>query len=97
MSEPLSDFCIYCGSPDVLDDAWYCDKPLCWMSAEKEGKELLAYEARTPLTHEKAHGDLMDTKASVWGTPYLAITHALDKLLASIYINRRSYIGWLFK
>jgi len=30
MSEPLTTDCAYCGSPDVLDDAWFCDKAECW-------------------------------------------------------------------
>lgn len=92
MSDPLSDVCIYCGSPDVLDDAWWCDKPLCWLMYEKEQTEAHKYEQRTPLTRMKCYGDLMDTKACVWGTPYLAIEHALDKLLACVYVRRVSRV-----
>lgn len=33
MSEPFSEKCVYCGSPDVLDDTWFCAKAECW---EKE-------------------------------------------------------------
>ena len=32
------------------------------------------------------------TKACVWGTPYLDITHALDKLLACVYVRRVSHV-----
>lgn len=31
MSDPLSNHCTFCGS-DVLDDAWFCDRPGCWDS-----------------------------------------------------------------
>ena len=92
MSEPLSDVCAYCGSPDVLDDAWWCDTASCWQAYEKEGKAANAYEARTPLTHEKAYEDLATVKANVWGTPYLEIEHALDKLLACVYVRRVSNV-----
>src|SRR5208282_3857968 len=93
MSEPLSDTCIYCGSSDVLDDAWWCDKPLCWLMYEKECKEAIAYEKSTLLTRGKAYRDLATTKACVWGTPYMEITHALDKLLACVYVRRDPILG----
>lgn len=92
MSEPLSDVCVYCGSSDVMDDARWCDKPLCWMLYDKECKDRVAYEARTPLTHERAYRDMAATKANVWGTPYLEIERALDKLLACVYVRRVSHV-----
>ena len=92
MSEPLSTNCAYCNSPDVLDDAWWCDKPLCWLMYEKEAKEFIELEDRTPLTRMKSQGDLSTTKACVWGTPYLAIEHSLDKLLACVYVRRVSRV-----
>ena len=88
MSEPLSDICVYCGSPDVLDDAWWCDKLLCWLMYRKECEEEAAYERRTPLTYNKAVGDLMATKACVWGPPSLAIDQSIEKLLACIWVRR---------
>lgn len=36
MSDPLSDECAYCGSPSVLDEAWFCDRPKCWAAWEAE-------------------------------------------------------------
>lgn len=92
MSEPLSDACVYCGSPDVLDDAWWCEKPLCWMLYEKDMKEEAEREDRLALTRTKSYTDMLDTKACVWGTPYLAIEHALDKLLACVYVRRVSHV-----
>jgi len=60
MSDPLSDVCAYCGSPDVLDDAWWCDRLECWDAYKEECREAAEYEARTPLTRLKARGDLME-------------------------------------
>lgn len=36
MSDPLSDVCDYCGSPDVLDDAWFCGRSACWAAYEAD-------------------------------------------------------------
>lgn len=36
MSDPLSDKCAYCGSPAVMDDAWFCSRPGCWAAYEAE-------------------------------------------------------------
>lgn len=79
MSEPFSDKCAYCGSPDVLDDAWFCERPECWQAYYREDKENFEYQERTPLTRDKALIDLMKTKASVWGPPFIKI---LDSSLA---------------
>lgn len=38
MSDPLSDHCLYCGSPNVLDDAWFCDRRECRAAYEAEEK-----------------------------------------------------------
>ena len=67
MSDPITNICVYCGSPDVMDDAWWCSSPACWDNAEEEAKESFYYEARTPLTRIKAISDLGKTQASIWG------------------------------
>jgi hypothetical protein len=94
MSEPFTDRCIYCGSSDVLDDAWWCDETECWDAYDKECQELCEYEERTPLTRAKASGDLMHTKASVWGPPMLEIEKAAREIifLAKAFI-RPTHIG----
>lgn len=92
MSDPLSEACVYCGSPDVLDDAWWCESYSCWWAYYRECEEATAFETRTPLTHGKAIHDLANTKACVWGTPYLAIERTLDKLLSCIYTKRVSHV-----
>lgn len=81
MSDPFSTHCAYCGSPDVLDDAWFCDKPACWDAYDAECREEIAYQDRTPLTRNKATGDLMSTKAAVWGTPVLRMDRAAALLI----------------
>jgi hypothetical protein len=85
MSDPLSAVCAYCGSPDVLDDAWFCDTPACWAAYEADCREEIAYQARTPLTHDKARGDLMATKAAVWGIPVIRMDDAAARLHARVY------------
>lgn len=67
MSDPFCDFCVYCGSPNVLDDAWFCDRHECYVDYQNEEQARFEYEQRTPLTHEWAFTDLSATKASVWG------------------------------
>jgi hypothetical protein len=52
----------------------------CWNTYCEDMRQYAAHEARTPLTRDKAHADLFSTKASVWGTPYLAMERAADKL-----------------
>jgi hypothetical protein len=39
MSDPLSEKCLYCGAPDVLDDAWWCHRRECWAEYEREAEE----------------------------------------------------------
>lgn len=49
MSEPpLSETCVYCGSPDVMDDAWWCEKQACWEAYDREEKNRKDY---LPGTH----------------------------------------------
>jgi hypothetical protein len=67
MSEPLSETCFYCGSPDVMDDAWWCEASECWDAYYREEQDRADYEARTPLTRTKADSDLWSTNATVWG------------------------------
>jgi hypothetical protein len=69
----MTETCQYCGSPDVLDDAWWCASQACWEAYGHEEDERFAYESRTPLTHLKARDDLCDTKASVWGPSWIEI------------------------
>lgn len=80
MSYPMSETCEYCGSPHVMDDAWWCDEPECWAAYYRECEERAAYEDRVPLTHTKAEVDLMRTKASVWGPASLDVEHAAHGL-----------------
>lgn len=82
MSDPLSTTCAYCGSRAVLDDAWFCGDVACWAAYEADCREAIAYEARVPLTRNKACGDLMATKAAVWGHPYGDMVKAADRLRA---------------
>jgi hypothetical protein len=67
MSYPMAETCFYCGSPDVMDDAWWCEAPECWDAYYREEQERADYEARTPLTRSKALSDLWSTDATVWG------------------------------
>lgn len=85
MSDPISTRCAYCGSPNVLDDAWFCGNTTCWAAYETEGREELELEDRTPLTHDKARGDLTATRASVWGTPVIAMNTAAARLVERVY------------
>ncbi len=93
MSDPLSEVCIYCGSPDVLDDAWWCYKPLCGLLAQRDEREEAELEERLPLSRIKCYGDMLDTKACVWGTPYLEIEHAIERLLVCVYVRRVSHVA----
>lgn len=76
MSEPFTDKCVYCGSPDVLDDAWWCEKGVCWQLYYADVEKERDYEERTPLTREKAWEDLMNTRAAVWGPSAITIEDA---------------------
>lgn len=80
MSDPLSDVCAYCGSPDVLDDAWWCESQECWQAYEAEERKRSEYELRTPLTVSKAMLDLRLTKAQVWGPISRDIERAAGKI-----------------
>jgi hypothetical protein len=82
VSDPYCDACKFCGGPGVLDDAYYCSKRECWEAYEQECRDAISYEQRTPLTHSKSQEDLMATRASVWGTPYLEMERAGERLLA---------------
>jgi hypothetical protein len=33
MSDPLTPACAYCGSPEVIDDAWWCGNVECERAA----------------------------------------------------------------
>lgn len=78
MSEPFTETCQYCGSPEVLDDAWWCDE--CWDAYYEEYEAIAAYQERTPLTRDKALSDLYHTKASVWGPTSLTIEDAANQI-----------------
>jgi len=80
MSYPMTDTCAYCDSPDVMDDAWWCEKSECWEAYDAEEDERMRYEDRTPLTMHKAVLDLSQTGASVWGLPWIAIKNASEGL-----------------
>lgn len=80
MSEPLSETCAYCGSPDVMDDAWWCEDPACWDAYEREEEDRKAYLARSPLTREWADSDLWATGATIWGPPCRAIELAAEEI-----------------
>lgn len=80
MSYPMSETCEYCGSPDVMDDAWWCEAPECWAAYYRECEERAAYEDRVPLTRTKAEADVMRTEAFVWGPSSLKIEHAAHGL-----------------
>lgn len=67
MSEPFTDKCVYCGSPDVLDDAWWCSRRECWDAHYRDEQAYQEREARTPLTREKADADLWSEDATIWG------------------------------
>lgn len=69
MSDPITKTCEYCGSPDVMDDAWWCEAPECWDAYYREEKERTDYEDRNPFTRNKAISDMMKTEATVWGPP----------------------------
>jgi hypothetical protein len=84
----MAEMCMYCGSPQVMDDAWWCDRPECWKAYYRECEEVKAYQERTPLTATKARIDLMRTKACVWGPP------AMDIELAASMIVSRSVVSW---
>lgn len=84
MSEPFCPTCEYCGSPEVLDDAWWCGE--CWDEYYDECERCSAYEERTPLTRDKALHDLWSTNAPVWEPPMLKIEHAAHKI--AILANR---------
>lgn len=81
MSDPLSTECAYCGSPDVIDDAWWCQRRECWQAYDDECLEVLAYEDRTPLTRSKARRDVVKTHAFVWGIPYGQMIGAMERLV----------------
>lgn len=80
MSEPFSERCVYCDSPDVLDDAWFCEMPECWQTYFKECKDIDEYQERTPLTRDKARIDLFDTEAAIWGPASIAITDLSEEI-----------------
>jgi len=82
MADPLADRCAYCGSTAVLDDAWFCDRADCWQAYQRDCREMVAYELRTPLTRMKADGDLMRAQASVWGPPLIEIERAIAGIVA---------------
>jgi hypothetical protein len=89
MSDPITEKCAYCGSPDVIDDAWWCSRHECWNAYYKECERGIEYERRTPLTYGKARNDLGDTKASVWGPPSRVIEDAAEAIarLANLPIH----------
>lgn len=80
MSVPFTETCEYCGSPHVMDDAWWCDSRECWAAYYRECEERAAYKDRVPLTLEKARTDLIRTRASVWGPAFLDIERAAHGL-----------------
>jgi hypothetical protein len=84
MSDPITNTCEYCGSPHVLDDAWWCEAPECWEAYyREEDEQRMQYEHRTPLTLEKAISDLNQTEALVWGPHAINIerlAHQIAKL-----------------
>lgn len=81
MSEPFTEICQYCGSSEIMDDAWLCD----------ECEYISAYE-RAPLTSDKALSDLSHTKASVWRPTALTIEDAANQIarLAKRPVGRRA-------
>jgi hypothetical protein len=81
MSDPFTELCVYCGSPEVLDDSWFCDDVSCYWAYQRDEQDEAEYEFRTPLTFMKADSDMWITRASVWGTPYLAMERAAEKHL----------------
>jgi hypothetical protein len=80
MSDPITKTCEYCGSPHVMDDAWWCDSPECWEAYNAEEIKRGEYEDRTPLTVTKAILDMERSKATVWGPPSREIESAADKI-----------------
>lgn len=74
MSDPLSTECAYCGSPAVLDDAWWCDRLQCWEAYRADIQDYADHEARTPLTRRWAERDLYATHALLWWQ------HGLERL-----------------
>lgn len=73
----MTETCVYCESPDVMDDAWWCDAPACWSAYYRECKE---YEERVPLTRRKADIDLVHTEAFVYGPSALNIEFAASMI-----------------
>lgn len=80
MSDPMSEACEYCGSSDVMDDAWWCDASECWAAYYRECEDRALYEDRVPLTRLKAEADLMRTEAFVWGPSSRKIEYAAHGL-----------------
>lgn len=80
MSEPFTERCIYCGSPDVMDDAWWCWEPACWDAYERDERARRVYNKRTALTRENADSDLWNTCATIWGPAYRQIESAAEEI-----------------
>lgn len=81
MSDPFTEQCVYCGSPDVMDDAWWCPKRECWAAYEHECAIEMWRETHRPLTSNKARKDLTKTGANVWGHAYGDMVRAIDRLV----------------
>ena len=80
MSEPFTDECVYCGSLEVMDDAWWCWRKACWKAYERECVMEDWRETHRPLTRHKAQVDLSRTGASVWGHAYGEMIDAAELL-----------------
>lgn len=80
MSSPITETCEYCGSPDVMDDAWWCDAPACCSAYDRECEKTHEYEERIPLTRRKADIDLVHTEAFVYGPSALNIEFAASMI-----------------
>lgn len=97
MSEPYSERCSYCGSPNVLDDAWFCSSRGCFEVYMAEMKAAAEYEGRQALSRNKGQRDLWLTKAMVWGHGVSAIERANDNLLAIVGETVPKGEGWAWR
>lgn len=76
MSDPLSDVCVYCGSGDVLDDAWFCSSTRCYR----------AYIMHDALDQMVAHAD--DIMERTVGYEYMS-REDLQALIGELRIETR--------
>lgn len=71
MSDPLADKCAYCGSTEVMDDAWFCDKSACWAAYMNEAQDSVRLDVLSRRNDEDPHSGgppKLSPRVGDWGT-----------------------------